>query len=277
MRAEHGRGFRVAQPQLVALGPEQKREAVALLAELLLDAASKRAVVSAGGLGGASTGASGGVVPFPWRAGKARRAGMIGPARDRSIALPRKYRSAVVVLGDGRDAIASEIARASRPDRLGPDCARPSNARTVRRTAGSNSAMEAIRHVLAIYRATSTGRRTIREASAIATEHGAQLTIAVVVGDRTRCGSCAISADRWDAVVFEGALQDLDDAHFVVGQAGAHLAIIEGSGPRVIADAAERMRCDVVVVPVARFSPRGGLARALRRRTRASVIGVRRR
>jgi nucleotide-binding universal stress UspA family protein len=137
--------------------------------------------------------------------------------------------------------------------------------------------MPAIRHVLAIYQATSTGKRAIREASAIATEHGAQLTIAVTAGERSRRGCCAISADRWDAVVFEGALQDLDDAHCVVGEAGAHLAIIEGSGPRVIADAAERMRCDLVVVPVARFSPRGGLARALRRRTGASVIGIRRR
>jgi hypothetical protein len=50
---------------VVPLTHEQEREAVALLAELLLDAAARkrRAVASPGAFGGAT----GGVIPFPER------------------------------------------------------------------------------------------------------------------------------------------------------------------------------------------------------------------
>lgn len=71
--------FTLLPPMVVALSGEQRREAVALLAELLLDAAREenRGVsggVSGGVLDGASGGASGSVVPFPERRRKARDA-----------------------------------------------------------------------------------------------------------------------------------------------------------------------------------------------------------
>jgi hypothetical protein len=51
----------VRTPRLVALSPEQEREAIALLGQLLLDAAGIRAAgASAGVLGGAYPGAFGG-------------------------------------------------------------------------------------------------------------------------------------------------------------------------------------------------------------------------
>jgi hypothetical protein len=61
---------------LVPLSGEQEREAVALLAELLLDAAARkrRVVASAGAFGGATGGATGSVIPFPERRGNAREA-----------------------------------------------------------------------------------------------------------------------------------------------------------------------------------------------------------
>jgi hypothetical protein len=60
---------------LVRLTDEQEREAVELLAELLLDAAArKRRGCSPGGFGGVIGGASGSVVPFPERRGNAREA-----------------------------------------------------------------------------------------------------------------------------------------------------------------------------------------------------------
>jgi hypothetical protein len=59
---------------MVPLGVKREREAVVLFAELLLDAASKRACVPGGASGGVSTGAFGGVVPFGGRPGKARTA-----------------------------------------------------------------------------------------------------------------------------------------------------------------------------------------------------------
>lgn len=57
------------------LSGEQRREAVGLLAELLLDAARKSAgVVSGGGFPGALGGASGGVAPLPDDRAKPQRA-----------------------------------------------------------------------------------------------------------------------------------------------------------------------------------------------------------
>jgi hypothetical protein len=59
---------------LLPLSGEQQREAVALLAELLLDAASRkrRVLASAGAFGGASGGATCSVISLPGRRGNAR-------------------------------------------------------------------------------------------------------------------------------------------------------------------------------------------------------------
>jgi hypothetical protein len=60
---------------LVRLTEEQKREAVRLLAELLVDAAArKRRGSSPSGFGGVIGGGFGSVVPFPERRGNAREA-----------------------------------------------------------------------------------------------------------------------------------------------------------------------------------------------------------
>jgi len=59
----------------VPLSDEQRREAVGLLAELLVDAALKReGVRSGGGFGGVLGGASGSVAPRPDQRAKGRRA-----------------------------------------------------------------------------------------------------------------------------------------------------------------------------------------------------------
>jgi len=60
----------------VALSDEQRREALGLLAELLLDAAARKSegVVSGSGFDGVMDGASGGVAPLPDEGLRARRA-----------------------------------------------------------------------------------------------------------------------------------------------------------------------------------------------------------
>lgn len=59
----------------MALNDEQRREAIVLLAELLLDAVRKHeGVRSGGGFDGVLGGASGGVAPLADEGGRARRA-----------------------------------------------------------------------------------------------------------------------------------------------------------------------------------------------------------
>ncbi len=67
--------IRLLAPRRVPLTAAQEREAVALLAELLLDAAAKRrGLHSVGALDSASGGVIDSVVPFPQMCGKAREA-----------------------------------------------------------------------------------------------------------------------------------------------------------------------------------------------------------
>jgi hypothetical protein len=61
------------EPRFARLSDEQRSEAVALLADLLLDAAQKAARVSGGASVSVMDGVSGSVVAFPERRGKARR------------------------------------------------------------------------------------------------------------------------------------------------------------------------------------------------------------
>lgn len=62
-------------PRRVPPSPAVEREAVALLAELLLDAGRKRRRVrSGGGFDGVMSGAFGGVAPLPDQRAKAQRA-----------------------------------------------------------------------------------------------------------------------------------------------------------------------------------------------------------
>jgi hypothetical protein len=66
---------RLLAPQPAPLTPAQEREAVALLAELLLDAVAKRrGLHSVGAFDSVSDGAIGRVVPFPEKRGNAREA-----------------------------------------------------------------------------------------------------------------------------------------------------------------------------------------------------------
>jgi hypothetical protein len=55
------------------------------------------------------------------------------------------------------------------------------------------------RHVLAIFEATPAGEGALREASFIAAEHDAQLTVAVITGTRrlAYCDPVAAAKVRW--------------------------------------------------------------------------------
>ena len=74
--------IRLLPPVRVPMTAEQHREAVELLAELILDVASKRRTASAAGSAGASTGVSPAVVPAAAEAAVPRRSGRSGDSKN---------------------------------------------------------------------------------------------------------------------------------------------------------------------------------------------------
>jgi len=146
---------------------------------------------------------------------------------------------------------------------------------TLRVHDGSKSVRPMIRHVLAIYRPTRTGRSALGKAVAIAYEHGAQLTVAVVTGGRGGRACCSHSAGRWGTLLREAALCDLDEARAVLGPAS-----IWRSWRGAVRARSRRPLSGCVAIssscPVARSASRGGLARAFGDGPRRPSIGVRR-
>jgi nucleotide-binding universal stress UspA family protein len=126
-----------------------------------------------------------------------------------------------------------------------------------------------VRHVLAIYRDTAAGREVLSRASAIANEHGAELTVAVISGRPSRPGGCAVSGARWDAIMREEAQQELRHARSLLDATAAEFALIQGDGRRAIRAAAEDRACDLVLLPGSRLRRGGRLARTLRQWRRA--------
>jgi nucleotide-binding universal stress UspA family protein len=118
-----------------------------------------------------------------------------------------------------------------------------------------------VRHVLAIYRDTAAGREVLSRASAIANEHGAELTVAVISGRPSRPGGCA--------VMREEAQQELRHARSLLDATAAEFALIQGDGRRAIRAAAEDRACDLVLLPGSRLRRGGRLARTLRQWRRA--------
>jgi hypothetical protein len=74
--------IRLLPPVRVPMTAEQHREAVELLAELILDVAWKRRAASAAGSAGASTGVTGAVIPTAGEAAAPHRSGRCGDSKN---------------------------------------------------------------------------------------------------------------------------------------------------------------------------------------------------
>jgi hypothetical protein len=135
-----------------------------------------------------------------------------------------------------------------------------------------------VRHVLAIVDGSAAGERALE--AAVVRARGARLTVATVAWVERPGPCCGSGLLAWNRI-------QRDDAHRRLARAGARVARLgrpdamllelEGFEDVEVARAAERLECDVVVVPQPRGlgGRRGGpVARRVRRTGPRDVVPV---
>ncbi|MBK8293996.1 MAG: universal stress protein [Solirubrobacterales bacterium] len=130
-------------------------------------------------------------------------------------------------------------------------------------------------HILVVFDDSSAGRRALEEATAIADERQAELSVVAMVDYDTRQIGCCVPAGYWNGVLKDLARDELDTARELVGERRGTTSfdIAAGTGTKGIEQATSRLGCDLVVVP--RHGAFGRLAlRRMRRHVHADVIGV---
>jgi nucleotide-binding universal stress UspA family protein len=134
-------------------------------------------------------------------------------------------------------------------------------------------------HVLAVVDGTEAGERALE--AAVVRARDSQLTVATVAWvERTGpcCGGWAVA--EWNRIQRDDAHQRLARARrrlAALGRPDARVLELEGREDVVLAAAATRLGCDVVVVPCPRgLAGRGGgrIARRLRREGPRDVVPV---
>ncbi len=130
-------------------------------------------------------------------------------------------------------------------------------------------------HILVVFDDSSAGRRALEEAALIADERQAELSVVALVDYDTRQIGCCVPAGYWNGVLGELARGDLSKARDLIGARGASTSfdVAPGGGMKGIERVAERLDCDLLVVP--RHGPFGRLSlRRLKRRTKAEVVDI---
>lgn len=136
--------------------------------------------------------------------------------------------------------------------------------------------MGSIEHIMVVFDDSRASRRALRDAAAIADEHMARLSVVTLVNYEARTIGCCLRSGYWNRVLDEVAMGDLAAAREVLGDRdpAPGFDIVAGTGPSAVREAASRLACDLVLVPVR--GPLGRLTvKRLRRRVPAEVIGVR--
>ena len=105
-------------------------------------------------------------------------------------------------------------------------------------------------HVLALFDGSRAGERAISEATDLAREAGARLTILTLaaVEEPSRC--CNMQTTSWNRDMRELAREELDRARSLLTvDVDAEFVIREGRGRSAVANAAADLGCDLIIEP----------------------------
>lgn len=138
---------------------------------------------------------------------------------------------------------------------------------------------EGVHHILVVYDGSAASQEAVARAATIADEHEAAISVVALVDHRRAnmgCARCGLASTHWNGVMDEMARADLATARRILGERDPEprFEIVSAAGPRGVRRAVARLGCDLVLVP-ARGPLRERLARQVRRRVTAGVVGVR--
>lgn len=136
--------------------------------------------------------------------------------------------------------------------------------------------MNAIDHILVVCEDSRAGRRALRSAAAVADEHRARISVISMINPERRTVGCCMRSDQWNRILDEVAHEQLDSARGILGERdpAPRFEIVPAIGSRALRRVADRLGCDLVLVPVRGFFA-GWSVRRLRRGMRADIRGVR--
>jgi len=136
--------------------------------------------------------------------------------------------------------------------------------------------MNAIDHILVVCEDSRAGRRALRSAAAMADEHRARISVVSMINPERRTVGCCMRSDQWNRILDEVAHEQLDSARGVLGERdpAPRFEIVPAIGSRALRRVADRLGCELVLMPVRGLFARWSVRR-LRRGMRAEVCGVR--
>ena len=136
--------------------------------------------------------------------------------------------------------------------------------------------VDAVDHVLVVFEDSGAARTALRDAAAIADEHGARLSVVTLINYERRSLGCCLRTGYWNRVLDEVALAEQAAAREILGDRdpAPGFEIVPGSGPDAVRSIVERLGCDLVLLPLRGWFGRRSIRR-VRRSVRAEVVGVR--
>lgn len=136
--------------------------------------------------------------------------------------------------------------------------------------------MNATGHILVIFERSAAGARALRDAAAIADEHGSRISVVSVISYECRTIGCCMPAGRWNQILDEIAIDEIGSAREILGERdpAPRFEIVPDAGAETVPNLVERLGCDLVLKPTRRwFGTRS--VRRLRQSVPIDVLGVR--
>lgn len=118
-------------------------------------------------------------------------------------------------------------------------------------------------HILVVFENSGAGRRALREAAAIADEHRARISVAIIVAYERRGYGCCIRSVQWNEILDEIALEEVAIARGVLGdrEPPPRFEIVPADGAGTVRELVARLGGGLVLVPARRWTGRRTIRR----------------